>query len=125
MRRLIAAAAVVLVACTGTGASSSSSGGGVPDHAFQDPPQSETDPVLQRTCEIHIDIANDAADGVDTLAETRARYKDLADGYGAALGGEPEAALRAIVAALTWGDSDALKVALNRMQRVCALPLIS
>lgn len=85
------------------------------------PSDESEDLTLERTCEIYVDIAADAADGVDTPDETRERFRDLADGYGRILGGETEAALRAIVAALTTGTAEDLHQALNRMQRVCGL----
>lgn len=99
MRSLVATGLLALVAC-GSGAGTG-------------------DAVLERLCEIHMDIVNDAADGVDTLAETRERYRDLLEGYGSAVGGPPEQTLREVVSALTTGRTRRLEEALLRLTSIC------
>ena len=47
------------------------------------------------------DISADVADGVDTLDETRARFKDLLNGYGEAGPADVAGPLRDVVAGLT------------------------
>ncbi|MGH3690502.1 MAG: hypothetical protein ACRDT7_10130 [Microbacterium sp.] len=77
------------------------------------------DAVVERSCEIIVDITNDAADSVDTLAETRDRFKDLLDGYGVSLPAGMQADLRDVVSALTTGDNTLLESALNGLVAAC------
>jgi hypothetical protein len=72
------------------------------------------------TCEIARDISSDAADGVDTLAETRDRFKDLLDGYGEAAPSDIAAPLRDTVAALTSLDDNALSSAVTELDSACS-----
>lgn len=79
----------------------------------------EPDPIEGRTCEIFYDISRDAADGVDSYAETRARFKDLLEGYGQTVSPSLALPLRDIVSALTAIDTDALDSAVGRMSSAC------
>jgi hypothetical protein len=78
-----------------------------------------SDSGTELTCSYFRDIARDAADGVDTLDETRERLKDLLDGYGLTAADDVRAALRAVVAALT-SDLDAAAGAVTRMGAACS-----
>jgi hypothetical protein len=79
-----------------------------------------SDALVERTCEIARDISSDAADGVDTLAETRDRFKDLLDGYGEAAPSDIAAPLRDTVAALTSLDDNALSSAVTELDSACS-----
>jgi len=79
----------------------------------------DDDAVVQRSCEIHFDIAADAADNVETLSETRARYRDLLDGYGVSLPSGMQNPLRGIVSALTTGNANRLESALADFSSYC------
>jgi hypothetical protein len=80
---------------------------------------SDDDALVQRSCEIHFDIAADAADNADTLSETRARCKDLLDGYGVSLPRQMQQALRDVVSALTTGNANRLEAALTDFSSFC------
>jgi Spy/CpxP family protein refolding chaperone len=110
MRVAVGVVAVAVAILAVAAASCSSSGGSG---------SSDDDALVQRSCEIHFDVAADAADNVDTLSETRARYKDLLDGYGVSLPRQMQQALRDIVSALTTGNANRLEAALADFSSFC------
>ena len=106
VRYFVVSAAVMLLLAGCSGSSSGSDG--------------DKDALIERTCEIFYDISSDAANNLDTLAETRARFKDLLDGYGQAAPPKIKSALEDIVSALTVGDTDALETGVTRMDSACS-----
>jgi uncharacterized protein YPO0396 len=80
----------------------------------------DTDALTERTCEIFRDISADAANDVDTLSETRDRFRDLLNGYGQAAPADVASALQDVVAALTNVDVDALEIAIGRLDDACS-----
>lgn len=80
---------------------------------------SDSDALVQRTCEIFRDIAADAGE-VDSLAETRTRFKDLLNGYGEAAPPDIASPLRGIVSALTNNDVDQLESAVGELDSACS-----
>lgn len=81
---------------------------------------SGSDALVERTCEIFRDISGDAADGVDSLDETRDRFRDLLNGYGEAAPSDIAGPLRDVVSALTNFDTDALESAVGRLDSACS-----
>jgi len=77
------------------------------------------DALVARMCEITRDIAGDAADGVDTLSETRDRYKHLLEGYGVNAPADIRTPLRNAVSALTAEGADALGRSVGRLESAC------
>lgn len=81
---------------------------------------SDGDALTARTCEIFRDIAADGADGVDTIAEGRERFKHLLDGYGQSAPSDIAGPLRSLVAALTNLDLDAAGNAVTQVSSACS-----
>lgn len=77
------------------------------------------DALVARMCEIMRDIAGDASDGVDTLSETRDRFKHLLEGYGMNAPADIRAPLRDTVSALTAEGVDALDSSVGRLESAC------
>ena len=73
--------------------------------------------LVERTCEIVRDIAGDAAAGVDTVSETRARPEHLLDGYGVRAPTDIQTPLRDAVAAMT---DVTLESSIERLGSACS-----
>jgi hypothetical protein len=73
--------------------------------------------LVERTCEIVRDIAGDAASGVDTVSETRARLDHLLEGYGVRAPEDIQTRLRGAVAATT---DVGLETSMDRLGSACS-----
>lgn len=80
---------------------------------------SSSDAVNQRSCEIMREIANDSSSGIDTLVETRDRFKDLLSGYGVGLPADLGLPLRNLVADLTQGRYDSAADDISSLDTAC------